>query len=90
MNWKEITGFICGCIGGTCGTLIMSINEILGVICQIAAILGALASLVIAGWNIFDKIKAAYKNDGKIDDSEKESIQKDIKDAVDDFKEDLK
>jgi uncharacterized membrane protein YebE (DUF533 family) len=45
---------------------------------------------VIAGWNIFDKIKAAYKNDGKIDDSEKEAIQKDIKDAVDDFKEDIK
>ena len=35
-------------------------------------------------------IKAAYKNDGKIDDSEKEELQKDIKDAVDDFKEDLK
>ena len=35
-------------------------------------------------------IKAAYKNDGKIDDKEKEELQKDIKDAVDDFKEDLK
>jgi hypothetical protein len=90
MNWKEITSFISGCIASVCGTFIININEILGLIIQIAGVLGALASLVIAGWNIFDKIKAAYKNDGKIDDKEKESIQKDIKDALDDFKDDLK
>ena len=90
MDWKEITGFISGCIGGVCGTFIININEILGYIIQVAGVLGALASLVIAGWNIVDKFKAAYKNDGKIDDKEKEELQKDIKDAVDDFKEDLK
>ena len=90
MDWKDITGFVSGCISSVCGTFIININEILGYIIQVAGVLGALASLVIAGWNIFDKIKAAYKNDGKIDDKEKESIQKDIKDAVDDFKEDLK
>ena len=90
MNWKDITSFVCGCIGGVCGTFIININEILGYICQVAGILGAVASLVIAGWNIFDKFKAAYKNDGKIDDQEKEQLQKDIKDAVDDFKEDIK
>lgn len=90
MSWKEITSFVSGCVASVCGTFIINMDAILGYIIQIAGVLGALASLFIAGWNIFDKIKAAYKNDGKIDDKEKEDLQKDIKDAVDDFKEDLK
>lgn len=68
---------------------LLNTNEVLQITLTILGILGAVVTLFLNGWRIFDKIKDAAK-DGHISEDEKEEIKKDIKDAVDDFKEDIK
>lgn len=90
MNWKAIVSYISSGIAAVCGGCLINVNEILSTILTVVGILGAACTLFLNCWTIVDKIIAYKKNDGKIDDKEKEEIKKDIKDAVDEFKEDIK
>lgn len=90
MNWKSPVSFVSGVISSVCGGLLINVDEILSIVLTVVGIVGASCSLIISLWNIVDKVKARYKNDGKLDDEETAQTKKELEDAFHEFDEKVK
>ena len=66
----------------------MASEHVLQVIFLVLGILGAVCTLLLNLWRVFDKIKEA-KKDGHIDEEERKDIEESVKKTLDDLKSDV-
>lgn len=83
---KSALALLSSVITGVSGA--MATEHILQIVFIVLGILGALCTLFLNGWRVYDKIKEA-KKDGHIDEDEKKEIEESIKGTLNDFKSDI-
>lgn len=84
---KSALALLSSVVTGVSGAMATD-EHILQIVFIILGILGALCTLFLNGWRVYDKIKEA-KKDGHIDEDEKKDIEESVKGALDDFKSDI-
>ena len=83
---KSALALLSSVITGVSGAL--ATEHVLQIVFIVLGILGALCTLFLNGWRVYDKIKEA-KKDGHIDEEEKKDIEESIKGTLNDFKSDI-
>lgn len=83
---KSALALLSSAVTGVSGA--MATEHVLQIVFIVLGILGALCTLFLNGWRVYDKIKEA-KKDGHIDEEEKKDIEDSIKGAIDDLRSDI-
>lgn len=83
---KSALALLSSVLTGVSGA--MATEHILQIVFIVLGILGAICTLFLNGWRVYDKIKEA-KKDGHIDEDEKKDIEESVKGAIEDFKSDI-